>query len=465
MMSLQLEDICRTVQGKWVGDPIDGVVQEVSTDSRTINREDLFVALEGEHHDGHDFVDEARKKGARAAIVSHVPNMDEQDEQFGLIKVEDTLDALGNLADFYRGIINATVVAVTGSSGKTTTKDAIAHLLRQEYNVVKAPESYNNHVGVPLSLFQVDPVHDYVVLEIGTNHPGEIAALSRIARPDIGVLTSISEVHLKGLGSLEGIKREKGDLFRYLTGDGFSVYNADNQHVVDVMEGLGISGYSYAIYNEANMTASDIQSTLNGVRFLLNGALEVELPVLGAWNVYNLLAGFTIAKQTGVDLVEAAESLQDFQPPSMRMEKTRVGEVTVINDAYNSDPRSVQLVLDELDHYEWEGRKVAVLGDMAELGERSEEFHREIGRSLLRKSQIDHVYFVGKDMSFAADEVRSESREFSVHTFKTTEEACNRITDEIKAGDLLLLKGSRIMELERIIDAIEQTRSTVSAQT
>jgi UDP-N-acetylmuramoyl-tripeptide--D-alanyl-D-alanine ligase len=464
MMSLKLKDIHRSVDGEWATSPTGGVIQDVSTDSREIGHGDLFVALKGDRFDGHDFVDEVKEKGAKAAIVSRVPEELSEDGEFGLIKVEDTLQALGDLARYYRGIMNATVVAVTGSGGKTTTKDVIAHMLAQKHNVVKAPESYNNHVGVPLSLFQVDPVHDYVVLEIGTNQPGEIDELSGIAQPDIGVLTNISETHLKGLGSVEGVKREKSDLFRHLTGDGFAVYNADNQHVREVMEELGISGHSFGLYHDAEMMASDVQSTLNGVQFTLNGALEVQLPVLGAWNVYNVLAGFLVAKKTGVDLEKAAEALSEFQPPSMRMQMEQVEDITIINDAYNANPRSVQLVMDELDHYEWNGRKIVILGDMAELGAKSEQLHREVGTSLLHKRDLDHVFCVGEQMEFAADEINDGSPEFTLYSSETVEEAADRLLDVIRAGDLLLLKGSRVMQLENVVERLKEDFSEAAVQ-
>ncbi len=464
MMSLKLKDIHRSVNGEWATRPTGGVIQDVSTDSREIGHGDLFVALKGERFDGHDFVKEVKDKGARAAIVSRVPEEDVEDEEFGLIQVEDTLEALGDLARYYRGIINATVVGVTGSGGKTTTKDVIAHMLSQEHNVVKAPESFNNHIGVPLTLFKVDPVHDYAVLEIGTNQPGEIDELSGIAQPDIGVLTNISETHLKGLGSIEGVKQEKSDLFRHLTGDGFAVYNADNQHVRDVMDDLGISEHSFGLYNDAEMMASHVESSMNGVEFMLNGALQVSLPVLGAWNVYNVLAGFMVAKKTGVDLEKAADALADFQPPSMRMQVEQVEDITIINDAYNANPRSVQLVLDELDHYERSGRKIVLLGDMAELGEKSEQLHREVGASLLHKRELDHVFCVGREMAYTADEIRSGEPEFTLYSFDHVEEAADRLMDLIRAGDLLLLKGSRIMKLEDVVDRLKRDLSEAAIQ-
>lgn len=464
MMSLEIEDVRRAVTGQWVSTPSGGVIQDVSTDSRDIQQGDLFFALKGERHDGHDFLREAKTEGAVAAIVSEVPEGVEGEADFGLIQVEDTLEALGDLADYYRGMINASVVGITGSGGKTTTKDVTAHLLSQKFNVVKAPESYNNHVGVPLSLFKVDPVHDWVVLEIGTNKPGEINELSKIARPDVGVLTNISETHLKGLGSVEGVKEEKADLLRHLTGDGFTAYNADNRHVMDIIEELGVSGYSYGVYNKADMMASDIDSSMEGVDFTLNGEYDVRLPVPGAWNVYNVLAGLLVAEQAGVDLSTAVRSLDEFEPPSMRMQVDTVDDLTIINDAYNANPRSVQLFLDELDHYEWNGRKIVVLGDMAELGDRSEEFHRKVGKWLLRKQQIDQVYFVGDEMAYAAEEVGSSESTFSMFVSESAEEAGEQLLDHVRAGDLLLLKGSRVMQLETIIDRLQREVSETTVQ-
>jgi len=464
MMSLSMDEILMAVHGEWMTDPVGGVANDVSTDSREINTGDLFLALKGERHDGHEYAGEAADKGAVAAIVERTPSHLEEPHEFGLIRVEDTSQALCDLAEHYRDMINARVIAVTGSGGKTTTKEMTAYLLGREFEVASAPKSYNNKVGVPLSLFKVDPVHDYVVLEIGTNAPGEIDALSAIARPDIGVLTNVSETHLKGLGSVEGVKNEKSDLFRHLTGSGFSVYNVDNRWVGEIVEEMDLTGVSFGMYGEADVEASDVRTDLEGVEFTVNDAFDVRLPIPGSWNVYNALAAIAVAKGTGIDPTSAAGTWTDFEPPSMRMQLREIADVTVLNDAYNANPRSMELFLDEVEHYEWTGRKILVLGDMAELGAGSERFHRDIGQQVSRIRQFDQVYFVGEKMKYAAEEVEKEGFDGTLFVRNDVEACEELILDNVRPGDLLALKGSRVMKLETLPDVLESETSRQQLQ-
>ncbi len=458
-----MKELRKAIQGGWATRPMGGVASGISTDTRTLSPGELFVALKGENHDGHSFLSEAAEKGACGAVVERIPEEFQADEydEFGLIQVSDTLRALGDLGAYYRNLINARVIAITGSSGKSTTKEIIAHLLSGQYAVASSPKSYNNRIGVPLTLFRTNPSHDYVVSEAGTNQPGDIARLGEILKPDVAVLTNIGKTHLEGLKSIEGVKQEKSDLLHHLSGNGTVIYNADNRYVREVVEEYGIDGISFGLYSDADFRASDLNSTMDGISFRVNEQVDVEFPLPGGWNASNVLAGMAVASEAGLSLEESADRLTSYRGLPKRMKIEKLDNVMVLNDAYNSNPRSVQLVLDELDHWDISGRILLVLGDMAELGEQSEELHREVGAGVAKKKNIHEVHFVGKQMKYAAEEARENSSgKITIHEHQTTEEAIPDVLNALQPGDFLAVKGSRKMELEAIPERLKQEVSS-----
>jgi len=411
-------------------------VTGVSTDTRAIRAGDLFFALRGANFDAHDFLDQAFAKGAAAAIVSRKVACS------GLtIAVDDTLEALGDLAAAWRITLAARVIGVCGSNGKTTTKEMIAHVLGKDRRVVKAQGSFNNNVGVPVTIFQADERTESAVLEIGTNHPGEIAALGRIARPDIAVLVSVGAEHLEGLGTLDGVADEEASIFSSIRSGGYAVVHHDPRILVR----LHLPREKFMTFGLTS-DADVHPDWIDGMRFAVRG-VEFRLNLLGEWNIQNALAATAVAMLHGLPLDEIARRLADFRPPKMRMERLDLAGVTIINDAYNSNPESASRAVREFSRFPASGRRVAVIGDMGELGPTSETYHRELGRQLA-ESSIDLVVGVGLECRalLAELEGRKEMRGFaSVDDMKTS------LDGLIRTGDAVLLKGSRRVGLERIV--------------
>ena len=433
---MQLSQVARAVSGRPSRPLASETVTGVSTDTRSIRAGDLFFALRGANFDAHDFLAQAFEKGAAAAIV------DRDLEAPGLtIRVDDTLKALGSLAAAYRMTLGARVVGVVGSNGKTTTKEMIAHVLGRDRRLVKAQGSFNNNVGVPVTIFQADAQTQSAVLEIGTNHPGEIAKLGEIARPDIAVLVSVGAEHLEGLGSLDGVADEETAIFGYLRSGGYAVVHDDPR----ILTRLHLPPEKFVTFGLTR--SADLHPTwIDGMRFGVRG-VEFRLNLLGEWNIQNALAATAVAMLHGVPLDEIAARLADFRPPKMRMERLELAGVTIINDAYNSNPESASRAVREFSRYPSIGRRVAVIGDMRELGPTSETYHRELGRQLA-DSAVDVVVGVGRECRalLAELEGRKESHGFeSVDAMKSSLEAL------IRAGDAVLLKGSRGVGLERVV--------------
>ena len=431
-----LSQVARAVSGRPSRPLASETVTGVSTDTRSIRAGDLFFALRGASFDAHDFLPQAFEKGALAAVV------DRDIAAPGLtIAVGDTLEALGSLAAAYRMTLGARVVGVAGSNGKTTTKEMIAHVLGRDRRVVKAQGSFNNNVGVPITIFQADERTESAVLEIGTNHPGEIAKLGQIARPDIAVLVSIGAEHLEGLGSLDGVADEETTIFDYLRSGGYAVVHDDPR----ILSRLHLPPEKFITFGLTR--SADLHPTwVDGMRFGVRG-VEFRLGLLGEWNIQNALAAVAVGMLHGIPLDEIARRLADFRPPKMRMERLELAGVTIINDAYNSNPESASRAIREFSRFPSTGRRVAVIGDMRELGPTSETYHRELGRQLA-ESPVDVVVGVGRECRALLSELGGKKEQ---HGFESVEEMKSTLDGLIKAGDAVLLKGSRGVGLERVV--------------
>jgi UDP-N-acetylmuramoyl-tripeptide--D-alanyl-D-alanine ligase len=437
MAVMLLSQIARIVNGR-PSRPFqdDARVTGVSTDSRTVKAGDLFFALRGAKFDAHDFLPEVFRKGAAAAVVSReVPAS-------GLtIGVGDAVGALGALAAAYRMALGARVIGVAGSNGKTTTKEMIAHILGRDRRVVKAQGSFNNSVGVPHTIFQADERTEIAVLEIGTNHPGEIAALGAVARPDVGVLVSVGAEHLEGLGSLDGVADEETSLFDHLRGGGYAVLH-DDPRILSRVHLSPEKIVTFGMKDRADLHPSDV----SGMSFRVRG-VEFRLNLLGEWNIQNALAATAVAMLHGVKLSECAGRLADFKPPKMRMERLELAGVTIINDAYNSNPESATRAVREFSRFETRGRRIAVVGDMLELGVLAAEYHRELGE-LLGQCAVDVVIAVGGQWRTILDAVRGAKEK---HGFGSVDEMRGFLQGLVREGDAMLLKGSRGVGLERLV--------------
>jgi len=433
---MQLSQVARVVSGRPSRPLASEAVTGVSTDTRSIRAGDLFFALRGASFDAHDFLAQAFEKGAAAAIVDREVNAP------GLtITVDDTLKALGTLAGAYRMTLGARVIGVTGSNGKTTTKEMIAHILGRDRRLIKAQGSFNNNVGVPITIFQADDRTESAVLEIGTNHPGEIATLGEIARPDIAVLVSVGAEHLEGLGSLDGVADEETSIFHHLRSGGYAVVHDDPR----ILSRLRLAPEKVVTFGLT--PHADLHPTwIDGMRFLVRG-VEFRLGLLGEWNIQNALAATAVAMLHGIALDECARRLADFRPPKMRMERLDLAGVTILNDAYNSNPESASRAVREFSRFPSAGRRVAVIGDMRELGSTSESYHRELGRQLA-ESAIDVVVGVGRECRALLAELGGAHEQ---HGFESVEEMRASLDGLIRTGDAVLLKGSRGVGLERVV--------------
>lgn len=424
----------------------------VSTDSRTARPGDLFVALVGERFDGHDFVEEAFRQGAAGAVVSRdVPGAPDR----ALYRVPDTLAALGALAHHRRRALAVPVVGVTGSTGKTTTKELIRAALAPRYHVHATRGTLNNLVGLPLTILAAPDETQALVLEMGTNRPGEIAALTRIAAPSVAVITSVSEAHLEGLGDLDGVMREKTALVAGLDPDGVAIVGdeppalaarAQSLHHHVRVAGLGqtadpaLRGEILGVDAEAHF------------RFRWRGH-EIALRLPGRHNVHNALLALAVADALGVPEREAADALATVEPEGMRGELLRLGQLTLVVDCYNANPASVRAAVDLLLALPAAGRRVAVLGSMLELGQHSTELHDQVLRELARRP-LDLIVATGEFA--AAAERTGEGTGTHVIVERDVEQAYARLRPRLQGDEIVLLKASRAVALERLIPQFQR---------
>jgi UDP-N-acetylmuramoyl-tripeptide--D-alanyl-D-alanine ligase len=442
----------------------EGEFRGVSTDSRLVAKGNLFVALVGEHFDGHDFLKTAVQAGATGVVIRR----DRQEKVAGLpadvavLSVEDTLKALGDIAHYWRMKFKVPVVAITGSSGKTTTKEMAANILGQTKAVLKNEGNYNNLIGLPLTLFRLEARHEAVVLEMGTNRPGEIRRLTEIAEPDIGVVTNVGPAHLEGLKSLKMVREEKGDLFRTMSGRGTAVINIDDpnlSHWEERWEGRTIT---FGIEKPAEVCAEHIsQEGEKGTIFTLvsgTGSREVTMATIGNHNVYNALAAAAAARACGIPFDKICRGLMSFKPVAGRMEVHRLKNgAFLINDAYNANPASVGEALKTLRELKGESRSVVVIGDMLELGEASERLHGDIGR-MIGETGVAKVFLRGRFAGAVAQGAMKKGlRREQIHIDLSPEEIAESLKRGLKEGDWALVKGSRRMKMEDIVQAIVRT--------
>lgn len=431
-------------------------VRSVSTDSRFIEPGAIFFAIRGETMDGHDFLSQAASKGAVAAVVDHEPKIDLPNVKF--IVVPDTRKALGKLATFIRrqfGVCK--VIGVAGSNGKTSTKHLISAALSCRLRGSISPKSYNNDIGVPLTIFPADPNQDYLVLEMGTNNPGEIRALTNMAKPDIAVITNCSEEHLQGLGDLMGVRRENLSIVDGIRDGGLLVVNGDDRQLIESISGYKGRVVKFGFLPSNDVFATDVKVHDNGTSFRLNNrTTRVFVPMIGRHNAMNALAAIAVAKRFGLPEEEVIASLATSSRPEMRMQRIDAHGVMILNDAYNANPASMRAGIETLLEFEpagRNGRRVAILGDMRELGDTSERYHREVGRLLAEyKDEIDQVYCVGQCSKWIVDDAMSHGFHTPIEIFGDSEVAARAIAKKIKRGDLVLVKGSRGIRLERVVE-------------
>jgi len=457
MEPIRLSDVLRATGGELAG-PVRGdpFIPDVTTDSRRIEPGSLFVPIRGRKQDGHAFLDAAFLAGAGFALAAKDAELPRVPSN--VIRVADTTRALGDLARWHRTRFDVPVVAITGSCGKTTTKEMIRLVLGAR--TVASPASFNNDIGVPLTLLQMDRTTEACVVEIGTNAPGEIAHLARIARPTVGIVTNVEEAHLEGLGSVRGVMREKAALLAALPHDGAAIVNADNYFCREMLETVRCHLVTYGTWEDADVYGTKGRVTADGIGFDLYDRLPFEVPALGIHNVHNALAAVAVGLWLGRDPLDVREALGRFRAPEMRMSREVLGDVVLINDAYNANPRSMEAAVVELMARPAAGRRVAVVGDMLELGDQTERCHRELGRKLAN-ARVDAVWAIGPNAALIAEEARRAGLDAKVHHHASMDEALASPAVDPRAGDTWLFKASRGMALEKLYLA---TRARIGAE-
>jgi UDP-N-acetylmuramoyl-tripeptide--D-alanyl-D-alanine ligase len=451
-MEYRLSEIAKVVGGAVHGDAA-AVIRAVSTDTRTVEAGALFVALRGERFDAHDFLAAAAEAGAAALLVETRALDAARAAGLAAVAVDDTLTALGDLAAHHRGRLPAKVVGVTGSNGKTTTKEMLAAILALEGPTVKSPASFNNFIGVPLTLFRAAPEHRYAVVEMGANAPGEIARLAAIARPEVGVITNVGEAHLEGFGDLAGVAAAKTELLGGIAPGGVAVLNGDDPWLRRAASGFAGRVAWFGDGRDA-LAAAAVKADDDGVSFVLDG-MPVRLPAGGAHNVQNALAAAAAARALGVANDVVARGLAAYTPPPMRMEEWR-GAVTLVNDAYNANPASMRAALAEVARRRVEGRKVFVCGDMLEMGPAAGDLHRALGAAAAG-SGVDLLCAVGEQAgAVGAGAGGAGMPAERVRVWPDADAAVRALPALLRRGDLVWLKGSRRVGLERVADAVRE---------
>ncbi len=456
MREMSVDQVRRAVRGRWRARGDEAPITFVSTDTRDAKAGELFVALRGERFDAHHFLDAAADAGCVAAIVDADAGIpDETLRRFGagVVGVPDTMSALGDLARAQRERLPATVVAVTGSNGKTTVKRMIHHVLSRTLDGACSPKSFNNEIGVPLTLLGVKGTEDYVVCELGSNAPGEIAHLAAIARPDVAVVTNVSRAHLERLGGIDGVAAEKASILGGLSPNGLGVVTADSEPL-----GRALRAYDdvrlvrFGTSDDADLRLTDYDPGDGRQRFELNGRLWVELPLAGRHNALNALAAIAAAQRMGVSQDDAAAALRDFAGVEMRLQREWIGELLLMNDAYNANPDSVLAAADVLAETPAK-RRVMICGDMRELGDDAESLHVDTGGEIAARG-VDLVIGVGDLGRCIAD--GAADRGGDAESFDTVDQAVDAVGDLLRDGDAVLLKGSRATAMERLVEPIRR---------
>jgi UDP-N-acetylmuramoyl-tripeptide--D-alanyl-D-alanine ligase len=445
-----------------------------SIDSRTVQPGELFFAVKGERLDGHDFVEQALSRGALAAVVQKAQTA-RYPKSAALLLVDDTLVALQMLATAVRKKWGKTAIGVTGSMGKTTTKEALGHLLSIKFRVHRTKENFNNHFGLPLGLLTLEPEYDVAVVEMGMSNAGEISALARIALPNQGVVTNVAPVHLESFDSLAGIARAKYELIEALPSGGVAVFNADDEYVSQFGRDFKGKAIFFGLKPIADVRAENIAMVgTEGTRFDLisrDVRQSVQSPLLGRHNVYNVLAAAAVALEHGITPSEIAAAMPSLEPADKRGQVLQVGNVTVLYDCYNSSPKALMAAVDTLAAMSG-ARRIVVAGEMLELGAGGEELHRECGRYVAgiaagnaaggeARNKLDFLLGVrglAEPMVEAAEEAGMKA-EFVA----TPDEAGEWLARETREGDVVLLKASRGVKLEKALEKWKEKRGLPNA--
>jgi len=446
MENILIDDIIKAVNGKLIsGNYTNHIVNSISIDTRTIKSGDLFIPIKGDKFDGHNFIETAFKKGALCSLS-------EKEIQTNniVIKVNDTRKALADLAMYYLSLFNIPVVAVTGSVGKTTTKDIIASVLSQKYNVVKTEGNFNNEIGLPLTIFNINKNTEAAVLEMGMNNFNEIHNLSRIAKPNIAVITNIGVSHIENLGSRDGILKAKCEIFDFMGDEDIKILNGDDDKLITLKNNLKNVSFFGIENDKFEFYAKDIDKDgIKGIKCKIvckGKEFDVNIPLPGIHMVSNALAGAAVGSYLNLNTNQIKKGIENFKPTKMRMDIIKTEKYIIINDVYNANPVSIMSSIDVLSSAE--NRKVCILGDMLELGNFAHKLHKQVGEYAAKKN-IDVIICIGelsKNMFDGANSNKKENQQ--IFYFKKQEEFINVMNEILKDNDIILVKASRGMNFE-----------------
>ena len=438
--------------------------EKVSIDSRNISPGDLFVAIVGDVHDGHRFANDVIKQGVGGLVVAkektaELPISEWQAGQIACVAVTDTLRALGDLAAFHRSRTDVAVVAITGSNGKTTTRQMTAQVVAQKFSTLSTIGNYNNEIGVPLTLLRLAPEHRWAVVELGTNSSGEIARLAQICSPDIGVITNIGPAHLEGLGSLEGVMREKEQLIKHLKTGGSAVLNADDRNAFKIAERTEKKVLWFGLSKTAGIRATAIQEKIGGISFSLDlprESVTVDLKVPGQFMVINALAAAAVGHLLELSAAQIKSGLEIFKPAWGRMNIFQTaGGIHIIDDTYNANPDSMLAAITTLNALRANNRSIFVAGDMLELGARTESLHKQVG-AWVAVANIDKLLITGEFANAVASGAADAKMNRDDIFIGSQDEILDRLKDSLRPGDWVLIKGSRGTRMDIIVKGLKE---------
>jgi len=455
METLTCQEILQAVNGTLLSGDINTVFGNVCTDSRSVKEGDIFVPLVGEKFDGHDYILSSLEKGALGSLTQKDTEISSDRV---LIKVPDTLKALRDLAAYYRQKFSIPFVGITGSVGKTSTKEMVASVLQRVFKVHKTQGNFNNEIGVPLTVFGLDRSHEACVVEMGMSGFGEISRLTSIVKPDIAIITNIGLSHIEKLGSKNNILKAKMEILEGLNEKGLVILNGDDSLLYGLKGLLNFRTVFYGLdegmdYHGYNVVSLGEQGSTFNIN-IGNREYTVKIPVPGLHNIYNALAGIAAGIELGISPDEIIKGIGDFSPGKMRLNIIKHNGLKIINDVYNASPQSMEAAIDVLKDISEGGRTIAVLGDMLELGEISKKAHFDVGKYAVTKG-IDFVAAVGEYRNNIADgAVDAGAGKDNVFVFKNNTEAASFLKEFVKPGDVLLVKGSRGMKMEEIVNML-----------
>ena len=457
MNILTISELVSATNGRLVfGNESDCII-DVVIDSRKANKDNVFVAVIGENLDGHKFMQSAYENGCKTFIKNASSSIKLNSSDINLIEVEDTQIAVGNIAKYYKEKFDIPYIGVTGSVGKTTTRDMIYATVSSRFNTLKNEGNLNNHFGVPLTLFNLDESYECAVIEMGMSNFKEIEYLANIVNPKIGVISNIGLSHIENLGSQEGILEAKMEIATNFNENNTLVVNGDDKFLATLKEkNLNYSLKTFGFNKNNDIYCESYEMNEEDLTFTcyIDGKKEeIFIPTVGEHNIYNAMAAILVGKELNISLDDIKNGLKNFKATKMRLDIIKNNKMTIINDAYNASPDSMEAALKILGRYK--NRKVAILGDMFEMGEHSEYGHRLVGRYAI--DNTDLLVAIGKDAIFMCDEAKSLGfDESNIYYFNTKEEAIENIDTFIKEDDVVLVKASRGMQLEKIVEYLNK---------